>query len=160
MYAFQVRTSTSASTTFYKQKIRDQVSTARPLRDGGVALQLAFVVGPARVWPNLWKATIDALGPILGHDPGAGEWNARDGRITELGLHCSVDPTATNQVVIAIRARPAGRPVEPPRPTSRNSGPAAANDIPAEPRTWLVADDAGSELTSVLVAGAKSVCGI
>lgn len=105
-YAFQVRTTASADTTAYKQQIRDQIAAGRPLPDGGVVLQLAFVVGPRRAWPNLWKATIDSLGSILGRDVGAGEWNARDSRITELGLHCVVDSAAGNQVVIAIRATP------------------------------------------------------
>lgn len=72
--------------------------------EGGIALQLAFVIGPRRAWPNLWKATIDSLGPMLGYHAGAHEWNAQDGRITDLGLHCVVDPAADNQVTIAIRA--------------------------------------------------------
>ncbi len=105
--AFQVHTTVSASTNAYKQQIRDQIATARPLPDGAVALQLAFVVGPRRAWPNLWKATVDSLGLILGHDAGAHEWNTRDGRITQLGLHCIKDPTAGNEVTIAIRADPA-----------------------------------------------------
>jgi hypothetical protein len=103
-YSFQVRTTASASTTAYKQQIRDQIADARPMPDGAVALQLAFAVGPRRAWPNLWKATIDSLGAILGRDAGASEWNPRDGRITELGLHHVIDPVAGDQVVIAIRA--------------------------------------------------------
>lgn len=108
VYSLQVRTTASASTTAYKRQIRDQLTAAQPLPDGGIALQLAFVVGPRRVWPNLWKATIDSLGLILGRDAGAREWNARDGRITDLGLHCVTDPSAGNQVTIAIRACPVG----------------------------------------------------
>jgi len=46
---------------------------------------------------------------ILGHEPGAREWNPRDGRITELGLHCTVDPAAGNQVIAAIRAGTLGQ---------------------------------------------------
>jgi hypothetical protein len=106
--AFQVRTTASAETTAYKEQVRDQVA-GRPLPDGPVALQLAFVVGPRRAWPNLWKATIDALGAILGRDTGAHEWNAHDGRITELGLHCVVDETAGSEVTVAIRADAADR---------------------------------------------------
>jgi hypothetical protein len=34
--------------------------------------------------------------------------DVRDGRITELGLHCVVDPDAGNRVVIAIGARAVG----------------------------------------------------
>ncbi|MEW2332010.1 hypothetical protein AB0880_29950 [Micromonospora chersina] len=107
-YSLQVHTAASASTTAYKRQIRDQITAAQPLPDGGIALQIAFVVGPRRAWPNLWKATIDSLGPILGRDAGAHEWNARDGRITDLGLHCVIDPAVGNQVTIAIRACPVG----------------------------------------------------
>jgi hypothetical protein len=46
---------------------------------------------------------------MLGRDINASEWNAHDGRITELGLHHTIDPAAGNQVVIAIRAGAAGR---------------------------------------------------
>jgi hypothetical protein len=103
-YSFRVRTTASAGSTAYKEQVRDQITAGRPLPDGGVALQLTFVVGPRRAWPNLWKATIDSLGSILGHDTGAQEWNPRDGRITDLGLHCTVDPAVGYDVLIAIRA--------------------------------------------------------
>lgn len=103
-YSVQVHTTASASTTAYKHQIHDQIMAARPLPDGAIALQLAFTVGPRRAWPNLWKATIDSLGPILGRDARALQWNPRDGRITDLGLHCVIDPAAGNQVTIAIRA--------------------------------------------------------
>jgi hypothetical protein len=109
----RVQTTASANTAAYKRQVRDHISAARPLPEGGVALQLAFSVGPRRAWPNLWKATIDSLGNLLGHDAGAREWNARDGRITELGLHCVVDPAAGNQVVVAVEARSAGAPPTP-----------------------------------------------
>ncbi|WP_245233695.1 hypothetical protein [Micromonospora parva] len=105
-YVFDVTTTASASTRAYKEQIRDQITTGIPLPGDGVALQIAFVVGPHRAWPNLWKPTIDALGAILGHDDGAGEWNARDGRITDLGLHCVVDPTVGSVIRVAIRASP------------------------------------------------------
>lgn len=103
-YSFAVTTSASASTTAFKEQVRDQVGPVEPLPGGPVALQISFVVGPRRVWPNLWKATIDSLGAILGRDDGAREWNARDGRITMLGLHCAVDSAAGNQIRIAINA--------------------------------------------------------
>jgi hypothetical protein len=103
-YSFQVHTTASATTSAYKQQIRDQIADARPMPDGAVALHLAFVVGPRRAWPNLWKATIDSLAVILGRDIGASEWNPRDGRVTELGLHHVVDPAAGNEMILAIRA--------------------------------------------------------
>jgi hypothetical protein len=102
--AFDVTVSASSETAAYKEEIRDQIGQARTIIGDGVMLDLAFVVGPTRTWTNLWKPTIDALGPILGRDPGATEWNTRDGRITELGLHCVIDPSAGNTVRIALRA--------------------------------------------------------
>ncbi|KQC35800.1 hypothetical protein [Frankia sp. ACN1ag] len=110
-YTFEVTTTASADTTAFKEQVRDQITAASPLSGRGVALQLAFVVGPRRAWPNLWKATIDALGSILGRDDGAREWNARDGRIIDLGLHCAVDPAAGDGVTIAIRASAIGEEV-------------------------------------------------
>lgn len=110
VYSFEVGTTAAADSTAFKEQIRDQITVGRPLPDGGVALQLAFVVGPHRVWPNLWKATIDSLGSLLGRDAGAGQWNVRDGRITDLALHCVVSPDVGNRVVIAIRAGTAALP--------------------------------------------------
>jgi len=103
-YSFDVSTTAAAGSTAFKEQIRDQISVAGPLPAGAVTLQLAFVVGPRRVWPNLWKATIDSLASVLGRDAGAGQWNVRDGRVTDLGLHCVVNPHAGNNVIIAIRA--------------------------------------------------------
>jgi hypothetical protein len=117
-YSFDVTTAASTATDAYKEQVRDQVATEHPLPMGAVELQLAFVVGPRRAWPNLWKTTIDSLGAIVGDDPGAREWHPQDGRITELGLHCVVDPTAGNEVRIAIRASPAAAAAEAPSVTA------------------------------------------
>lgn len=103
-YAASIVTTAAASTRAYKEQFRDQLADARVLPGDGVQLDLAFVVGPRRAWPNLWKATIDSLGTLLGRDAGAGEWNARDGRITDLRLHCTNDPAAGNEVRVALRA--------------------------------------------------------
>ncbi|WP_198344201.1 hypothetical protein [Mycobacterium dioxanotrophicus] len=82
--------------------------TSQPVR-----LELSFVVGPQRIWPNLWKQTIDSLDSILGRtDPGRSS-HPLDGRITELGLHVEVDPRAGNKVVIGIHAAPGGMHVSP-----------------------------------------------
>jgi hypothetical protein len=101
-----VRTTASATTKAYKEQIRDQLGHARELPAGPVDLGVAFVVGPRRNWLNLWKPTIDALGALLGID-GARPWHPRDGRITRLALHCTVDPAMGYDVGIAIHARPA-----------------------------------------------------
>ena len=104
---FQVRTTASIVTAAFRQQVRDRIAAARPLPDGGIALQLSFVVGPRRTWPNLWKVTIDSLGSLLGHAGDVREPDQPDGRITDLGLHCVVDPDVGHDVVIAIRANTA-----------------------------------------------------
>lgn len=100
-----VRTSASSQSPAFKEQIRDQLSTAIPLPPGPVQLQLCFTVGPGRNWINLWKPTIDALGRILGHAPGARPWAPLDGRVVDLGLHRGVDPMMGSEVVIAIAAQ-------------------------------------------------------
>ncbi|RNI25494.1 hypothetical protein [Flexivirga caeni] len=102
--SFDVVITKAGGTAAYKEQIRDQIAATTPLSEGAVELQLAFVTGPGRAWPNLWKATIDALGPILGRDDGASEWNNRDGRITMLGLHHVVDASQGHSVRLGIRA--------------------------------------------------------
>lgn len=103
-----VRTTASASTTVFKQQISDQLSCASELPPGPVALELAFEVGARRNWLNLWKPTIDALDRLLGRTFATRSWHPRDGRITELGLHCSADHTLGNDVVVHIAARSLG----------------------------------------------------
>jgi hypothetical protein len=56
-------------------------------------MQLCFTVGPGRNWLTLWKPTIDALGPVLCYTPAGGPWSPLDGRIVDLGLHRSVNPS-------------------------------------------------------------------
>jgi hypothetical protein len=83
------------------------------LPSGPVRLQLAFHVGPRAVrnWLNLWKPTIDALEPLLGRDSNeTGTWNILDDRITELGLHLSINPAFRYEVEIGIIALQDGDP--------------------------------------------------
>ena len=97
-------TTASASTLAYKEQIRAAVAGAAELPTGPVRLQLSFVVGPRRNWLNLWKQTIDSLDPILGRTYPNRDWNPLDGRITELGLHLTVDPDAGNAIKVGIAA--------------------------------------------------------
>jgi hypothetical protein len=99
-----VRTTASASTTAYKEQIHAAVADAAELPAGPVRLELAFVVGLGRSWLNLWKQTIDSLDPLLGRTDPARTWHPRDGRITELGMHLSIDPAVRHDVVIGIVA--------------------------------------------------------
>jgi hypothetical protein len=101
---FQIRTTASIVATAFRRQVRNQIAAARPLPPGPIALQLSFVVGPRRAWPNLWKVTIDSLVPLLGHAVEAREPAGPDGRITDLGLHCVVDPDLGHDVLIGIRA--------------------------------------------------------
>ena len=65
-----------------------------PYGNGPIRLVIAYDLGPSRNWTSLWKPTIDGLGPLLGtvirpkkiHD------DPRDGRITDLEFHQTVDP--------------------------------------------------------------------
>ena len=103
-YNAHVHTTASGSTTAYKQQIHDQLIGASELPVGPVSLQISFTVGPRRNWLNLWKPTIDALDPILGRTRPDRSWHPRDGRITELGLHSTVDQELGNDVLLAIAA--------------------------------------------------------
>jgi len=98
------KTTASASTIAYKEQIYNAVAGAAELPPGPVTLKLSFVVGPPRNWLNLWKQTIDSLDPLLGRTYPNRAWHPRDGRITELGMHVTVDPAARNEIVIGIAA--------------------------------------------------------
>jgi hypothetical protein len=104
-YRATLHTTASASTTAYKQQISDQLTGAAELPPGPIALELAFVVGPRRNWQNLWKPTIDALDRLLGRTHPDREWHPRDGRITELALHRTIDEALGNDVVVTVASR-------------------------------------------------------
>jgi len=87
-----------------QQQIYAALADVAELPPGPVRLELSFVVGPQRVWPNLWKQTIDSLDPLLGRTYADKPWDPRDGRITELGLHVEVDPAIGHNVIIGISA--------------------------------------------------------
>jgi len=98
----------SAKNPDYKERINAALADAAELPSGPVRLELAFVVGPIRNWLELWKPTIDALEPLLGRDLSEKRaWHPLDGRITELGMHLTVDHALGNDVVIGIAAAPA-----------------------------------------------------
>jgi hypothetical protein len=106
---WSLRTTASGSRDEFKagfrQAVRDAAGGQEPLPDGPVILEAAFVVGPGRDWLDLWWATLDGLGPILGQSPAEPEWHPRDGRVVDLGLHRTVDPDLGDDVVVALRAR-------------------------------------------------------
>jgi hypothetical protein len=107
-YRVTVRTTASASTMAYKQQVSTGLTDAAELPPGPIAMELAFVVGPRRNWLNLWKPTVDALDRLLGRTYPDREWHPLDGRITELGLHRTIDETLGNNVAITIATRAPG----------------------------------------------------
>jgi hypothetical protein len=101
-----VRTSASSESPAYKQQVNASLANVTELAPGPVRLQIAFTVGPSRNWLNLWKPTIDALDPLLGRAQPDRDWNPNDGRITELGLHVTIDTALGNDVVITLATEP------------------------------------------------------
>jgi hypothetical protein len=101
---YTVRTTASASTAAYKEQVRSAVVDAAAIPAGAVQLQLSFVVGPQRNWLTLWKPTIDALDPLLGRTRDDRDWHPQDGRITDLGLHVTIDPSLGHDVLVSIAA--------------------------------------------------------
>jgi hypothetical protein len=102
-----VRPTASYTKPAHKEQIHADVAVAAELPVGPVRLELAFVVGPSkyRNWLNLWKPTIDSLEPLLGRDPAEDRaWHPREGRITELGMHLTVDPAFRYEVIVGIAA--------------------------------------------------------
>lgn len=101
---YTVRTTASAQATAYREQVRSAVVGAAEISAGAVQLQLAFAVGPQRNWLTLWKPTIDALDPLLGRTRQDRDWHPRDGRITDLSLHVTVDPSLGHDVLVSIAA--------------------------------------------------------
>jgi hypothetical protein len=102
-----VKTTNTWAARASQEQIHAGVTGVAELPAGPVRLELAFIVGPGRNWLNLWKQTIDALDPLLGRTYPERPWHPRDGRITELGMHRTVDNALRNDVVIGIAAAPA-----------------------------------------------------
>jgi hypothetical protein len=87
----EVHPTASAATIGSKQQLHSWPASASPLADGPIAdgpiaREITFVVGGRCTWLNLWKATIDALGLLLGRTRASHDWHPLDGWINELGL--------------------------------------------------------------------------
>lgn len=98
-----VRTTASSQSAEYKDQINAAVAGVCRLPDGPVRLELSFVIGN-RGWLGLWKPTIDALDPLLGRTYPERPYHPLDGRITELGMHVTVDLALGYDVLIGISA--------------------------------------------------------
>lgn len=105
--AHRAWTTASAGTPAYKQQIHSQLiaASSQPVPTGTpMSVVIGFRCGPGRNWLNLWKPTIDALGPLIGE--GNRRWNPRDSAIVDLALHLQVDPAMRWDVDILIRVTP------------------------------------------------------
>jgi hypothetical protein len=85
---FGVHATASAATTGCKQQIHDRLGVVSQLADASIALEIAFVLGARRNWPNLWEAAIDALDLLLGRTRPIRGWHPPEGWVNELGLLC------------------------------------------------------------------------
>lgn len=89
----------------WKVEVRDQISKGEKLASGPVEMEIAFAIGAARNWSNLWKPAIDSLTPLLGTSEPAKRWYPRDDRIVKLGLHRTIRPSLGHSVEIEVFAR-------------------------------------------------------
>lgn len=103
----------SATSTGWKQSLRDQIAgQATEAPPGALEMQVSFRVGPERAWANLWKQTLDALGPVLGFDEPRNPFHPLDGRIVRLGLHHTPDAAMGFDVEVGVWWRTANGVVE------------------------------------------------
>jgi hypothetical protein len=85
----------------WKTTLRDrllQVADAGP-GAGPIDMVISITTGPGRNWTNIWKPLIDAFGPVLGEDAER-PFHPADDRITNLGLHHSVNTEIGHDVII------------------------------------------------------------
>jgi hypothetical protein len=102
------RASGSATSSAWKQAIYDQIAEqAEEAAAGALEMQVSFRVGLERTWINLWKQSIDALGPILGMEDPRHPFNPLDGRIVRLGVHHTLAPELGYDVELGVWWRPA-----------------------------------------------------
>lgn len=100
----QVRASGQPEAPDWMKQVSDACAAAIDSDEPGteaVLLDLAFAVSSLRSWTNLWKPTIDALGPLLGTDFSKAPWAPRDDRIVEMGLHRISDDSVGDDVDIS-----------------------------------------------------------
>ena len=106
--SFQHNTgSVSPAKSEWKVGIRNKLKTQQfiPLRAGAVDIQLVWKCSSRRNWINLWKPTIDAMGPILGEPDTHRPFYPNDDRIVSLKLHLNTDDSLGWSVDIGMMWR-------------------------------------------------------
>lgn len=88
----------------WKERLYDQFAASRPspLPSGQVELHLSWRCAPVRNWVNLWKATGDAMSPVLGLENPRARFSPQDGRVTRLDLHLTDDPAMGYDVDVGM----------------------------------------------------------
>ncbi len=106
-----VRTQCSTATEEWKYSVWNQVAAQAALApDGALEMHVGYRVGSGRAWLNVWKPSIDALGPILGVKDPRRPFDPRDDRIIRLRLHRHLDRALDNDVEMGIWWRPVALP--------------------------------------------------
>jgi len=79
----------ATSAVKWRERLRQVLSTelAGPVLEGLSEVRIAWRCSRRRSWVNLWKATGDAMGPILGEYPHSRNTSPRDDRIVSQEFH-------------------------------------------------------------------------
>lgn len=102
------RMSTDAKDSAWKVGVREQLLALRPaqLEAGPVEVHLAWRYAAQQRWAELWKPTIDAMGPVVGEPHPPPPFSPDDGRIVSLGMHFTRDDTRWWGLPIGMYWRP------------------------------------------------------
>jgi hypothetical protein len=103
-HAFICNAGAGATEKAWKEGIRNKLADTSPdcLDGGPVSVRLAWRCAPHRNWVNLWKPTVDAMGPVLGEPHPGNPFNPNDDRIVELDTHLSLDESFGHDVVVGM----------------------------------------------------------
>jgi hypothetical protein len=98
----------STAKSEWKAGIRDKLKTQQihQLQSGAVDIQLIWKCSSRRNWINLWKPTIDAMGPVLGEPDTHRPFHPNDDRIVSLKLHLNPNDSSGWSVDIGMMWRP------------------------------------------------------
>ena len=93
-----------AQSKAWKEGVRQALirSGAETLPPGPVHVHMAWQGSAARNWVGLWKATGDAMGPLLGARDPARPYHLDDDRIIDLSLHWNARADAGHEVDVAL----------------------------------------------------------
>jgi hypothetical protein len=104
-------TDASTSRSDWKRQFQERLSpTPGHEPDGPIELHVAYALSPQRNWSGPWKATIDALGPILGVPNPGHPYHTNDDRVTRLAFHRNLDETIGWKIRIGVWWRRAPKP--------------------------------------------------